>query len=247
MIEASPCMKQYSSAKQRFFRPVIINFFANEFPKLFGPIMREKLADELITLFENVSPEIKRLKPGQILWNALDKHTRGDSPNRRFVPVILNLITEKDVDELANGIPISKITEKSISRMICEAYEQGGILSNRDISLLTLRSTSETSRRRIKYEKENNCVLPHTGAIHDMGTTISHKKTIVQKVVFEKKDPADVARECNHTQRAVDNYLKDYNRVKTAYDYNKDLSFIHNVTGIAKYVVKQYVEMINHG
>ena len=84
--------------------------------------------------------------------------------------------------------------------------------------------------------KEHNCILPHTGALHDMGSTISHKKTIVQKVVFEKKDPADVARECNHTQRAVDNYLKDYNRVKTAYKYKRDIDFIHNVTGIAKYV-----------
>ena len=41
-----------------------------------------------------------------------------------------------------------------------------------------------------------------------MGSCISHKTAIVRKVVLEKKDPADVARECNHSQRAVDHYLK---------------------------------------
>lgn len=247
MIKPSFAYKRYDSAKQRFLKQLLDNFLSQTLSRHFGPVLREKLVEELITLFDKYSPEAKKLRPGQVLWTALDKNTRGDSPNRRFVPVILSLITEEDIGELAKGKPVSKITEKAIARIINEAYEQGGILSTRDISLLTLRSLSATSKRRIQYEKEHNCILPHTGALHDMGTTISHKKTIVQKVVFEKKDPADVARECNHTQRAVDNYLKDYNRVKTAYEYNKDISFIYNVTGIAKYVVKQYVEMINHG
>jgi len=247
MIKPSFAYKRYNSANQRFLKQVLDNFLSQTLSRHFGPLLREKLVEELIILFNKYSPEAKKLKPGQVLWTALDKSTRGDSPNRRFVPVILSLITEEDIGELAKGKPVSKITEKAIARIIYEAYKQGGILSTRDVSLLTLRSLSATSRRRIQYEKEHNCILPHTGALHDMGTTISHKKTIIRKVMFEKKDPADVARECNHTQRAVDNYLKDYNRVKTAYDYNKDIIFIHNVTGIAKYVVKQYVEVINHG
>lgn len=46
--------------------------------------------------------------------------------------------------------------------------------------------------------------------------------------------------------RAVDCYLKDYQRVKTAYEHKHDLDYIHMVTGIAKHVVKQYVEIMNH-
>ena len=79
-----------------------------------------------------------------------------------------------------------------------------------------------------------------------MGSCISHKGTIVRKVVAEKKDPADVAQECRHSQRAVDCYLKDYHRVKTAYEHKQNLDYIHMVTGIAKHVVKEYVEIINH-
>ena len=116
----------------------------------------------------------------------------------------------------------------------------------RDISLITLRNSSDISKLRLKYEKENDCLIPHTGLLHDMGSTISHKTTIIRKVVVDKKDPADVARECNHSQRAVDRYLKDFFRVKTAYKHNKDKNYIHVVTGIAKHVVGKYIEIINN-
>ena len=93
MIKTADSVKRYRSAKDRFFKPAIISFFARECPKLFGPLMREKLADELINIFEAIAPETSRLKPGQILWSALDQRTRGDSPVRRYVPVVLTVIS----------------------------------------------------------------------------------------------------------------------------------------------------------
>ncbi len=246
MIKSPDSVKRYNAAKHRFLRPVMINFFAREFPKLFGPVMRERIADELIVLFEKTTPEVKRIKPGQILWNALDKNTRGDSPNRRYVTVVLSVITENDVEQLANGVPMSVVANNAIARMYKEAYEQGGVLSSRDIGLLTLRAPTSVSRIRLEYEKKHNCLLPHTGLLHDMGSCISHKKIILRKILVEKKDPADVARECNHSQGAVDHYLKDFHRVKTAYQQNQDNDYVHIVTGIAKHVVKQYIEIINH-
>lgn len=246
MIKQADSIKRYSSAKSRFLKQTVMNFFHVEFPKLFGPVMREKLADELISLFENNAPETTRIKTGQLLWNSLDKNTRGDSPNRRYVPVILSVVTEEDIILLEKGTLPSEIKKISIARMIKEAYQQGGILSMRDISLITLKYPGDVSNARLKYEKENNCILPHTGVLHDMGSSISHKAIIIKKVIFEKKDPATVARECNHTQSAVDRYLKDFNRVKTAFEKNSDQNYIHQVTGIAKHVVKQYLEFIKN-
>ncbi len=80
--------------------------------------MRERIVDELIVLFEKTTPEVKRIKPGQILWNALDKNTRGDSPNRRYVTVVLSVITENDVEQLAKGVPMSVVAENAVARMI---------------------------------------------------------------------------------------------------------------------------------
>lgn len=245
MIQAADGVKRYRSAKERFFKPAIISFFARECPKLFGPVMREKLAEELINIFEAIAPETSRLRPGQILWNALDKRTRGDSPARSYVPVVLTVVCEQDVEQLTRGVHMSKIAEKAIARMICEAYDQGGILSCRDLGLILLRQPAAISGLRIRYEAQNGSTLPHTGALHDMGSCVSHKTTIINKALFERKDPAQVARECNHTQAAVDRYLKDYHRVKTLYRLNQDLEFIHLATQISKHVITQYIQLIH--
>ena len=111
MIRKPDCVKRFNSANNRFLKAVIMNFFSNEFPKLFGPIIREKLAVELIALFENNCPEVKRLKPGQLLWNALDKNTRGDSPYRKYVHVLLSIVTQQDIEQLENGILPSVIAK----------------------------------------------------------------------------------------------------------------------------------------
>lgn len=237
--------KKYNSAHDRFLKPAIVNFFKREFNGLFGPVVRENIADALIDLFNSISPESSRIKPGQILWNALDKKTRGDSDNRRYQPVILTLINDDDVTMFEKGSSIKTIRKNVIARMIREAYKQGAVLSTRDLSLLLVNDASYLSHNRIEYEEEHQKILPHTGVIHDMGSTLTHKRIIIYKYVVERKGPSVIARETNHSQSAVDRYLKDFNRVKTLANENKDLNFIHATTNIAKPVVNQYLQIIN--
>ena len=247
MIKSPDSVKRYNSAKQRFLKGAFLSFFAREFPKLFGPLMRERIVHELLQMVDTMMPEVSRVKPGQIIWNALDKRTRGDSPNRKYVTVILTLISEEDVRQLVKGTPMTAIAKQAVARILLEAYQQGALLSMRDIGLLTWRCTSVISQFRKVYEQENDTVLPHTGNLHDMGSCISHKAAIVTKVVKEKKDPLNVAKETKHTLPAVDRYLKDYHRVKMCYERNGDIGFIHKVTGLSKPVVKQYLDLINDG
>jgi hypothetical protein len=246
MIPKPSSVKHYSSAHDRFLKPAIVNFFKREFSGSFGPIVRENIADALIELFNSLCPESSRLKPGQVVWNALDKRKRADSENRRYKPVILSLVTDDDVSMFEKGSPLSRIRKNVIARMIIEAYSQDAVLSTRDLSLLLVSGRSYLSHQRIEYEKENNTVLPHTGVIHDMGTTLTHKRTIVYKHVVERKDPSVVARETNHSQMAVDKYLKDFNRVRTLVKDNKDIDFIHLTTNMSRPVIKQYLQIINN-
>jgi hypothetical protein len=212
---------------------------------MFGPVVRENIAGALIDLFNSLCPESSRLKPGQIVWNALDKRTRADSENRRYKPVILSLVTVDEVSLFENNSSVTTIRKNVMARMIREAYQQGAVLSTRDLSLLLVSHAAYLSQLRIEYEQDHNKILPHTGVIHDMGSTLTHKRIIIYKHVVEKKDPSIVARETNHSQPAVDKYLKDFNRVKTLVNDNKDIDFIHHTTNIAKPVVKQYLQIIN--
>lgn len=246
MIRTPDSIKRYESAKERFLKPALMNFFETELPRFFGPVLREKMAEKLIELFSNTCPEITRLKPGQLVWLALDKNTRGDSLKRKFVPVILDLITSEDIDQLSKGSSPSVVAAETIARLFRQAHQQGGVLSTRDVGLIMHRYSAHISNIRIQYEKKNQCVLPHTGVLHDMGSSITHKNIIVRKVISEKKDTAKTAREVNHSQHAVDRYLKDFHRVHTVYKINPDPEHIALVTGLSKFLVKQYIVLIKN-
>jgi hypothetical protein len=245
MRKRSDRYHKYHSAHHRFLKPSIMEFFKREFPSYFGPAIREKIADELIVVFEGLNRNKKTLKPGQILWNAIDKNTRADSPNRRFIPVILTIVNPNDIDLLVKGLSIRKYRQNVIARITREAFQQGALLSMRDIALLLATSDAYISKDRKEYEEKNGITLPHTGSLHDMGSCITHKYQIIYKIVVEKKDPFTVARETNHSQKAVDHYYKDFNRVKLLYFDNKPPEFIQAATGLPKYVINQYLLIIN--
>ena len=237
--------KRYNSAKQRFLKPAIMNFFAQELPRLFGPTLREKLAEELVKLVSKVMPEKDHIKPGQMLWMAVDKNTRPDSPKRRLVPVVLTLIDENDIEQLAADVPMSRIAEDAIARITREAHQQGANLSMRDIGLFSWRTGTAISKKRKAYEKRHDTILPHTGSLQDMGTCITHKAVIIRKIIIEKKDPIQVASETNHSLKAVENYIKDFRRVQTCYRLNQNIDFIAQATGFSNQLIKQYIKLVH--
>ena len=243
MIARSFNQKQYHSAHARFLEPLLAALFQRELPRL-GPLLSQRLAQEVVRVLDAVCPPASRLQPGQLLWNVVDKDTRADWKSRRFVPVILTLVSPQDVSQLEGGAPSHTLLAECLARLFREAHAQGGLLSVRDAGLLLHRRSSSISRARQDYEAQHDCVLPHPGSLQDMGSTVTHKALAVRKVVVEGKDPAKVAKEINHSQRAVDHYVSDYHRVKTLYDLKPDPDFIHQATNIAKHVVQQYIALI---
>lgn len=240
MMPKPPYVKKYSSAKVRFLKGTLDNFLQRELPKLLGPILRDKLVDELIKLLDATLPSKDYLKPGQMVWNAVDISTRADADNPKFVPMILTIIDEDDIEKLSNGVKMKDVRKHAIARIINEAYAQGGLLSMRDISLFSWRHDGVISQYRQQYEKEHELTLPHTGSLQDMGTCVSHKNIIIKKIIFDKKDPYTVAKETNHSMWAVDHYLKDYRRVEYCFRENKNIEFTIAATGLSKLLVKQY-------
>ena len=246
MIKSPDCRKRFHSAKARFLEGALNNFLKRELPKVLGPILRGKLIEELLKLLKELLPLKEHVKAGQIVWNAVSINTRADWANVRFVPVTLTMINEQDIEQLATGVPMTEIARQGIARITKEAYEQGALLSMRDIGLLTWRYSGAISGYRKQYEKEHNVILPHTGSLQDMGSCISHKSMIIKKIEIDKKDPLLVAKETNHSLWAVDRYLKDFNRVRLCRQDGKDSEFISLATGLNKSVVNEYIDIIEY-
>ena len=85
-------IRNYKSAHDRFLEPALINFFKTEFSRYFGPKTRIMIANELLKIFESLNRDQSTIKPGQILWNAIDKNTNAVSTNKKFVPVVLTVL-----------------------------------------------------------------------------------------------------------------------------------------------------------
>ncbi len=245
MLRQPDAYHRYHSAHDRFLKPVIEDFFCKEFPNTFGPNTRSNIADALLTIFNANNRNIQTIKPGQILWNAIHKDTRADSPNRKLVPVVLTIVAEEDISKLEKKVSISENRQKVIARITQEAYAQGALLSMRDIGLLLASHVSVVSKDKINYEQKHSCSLPQTGTLHDMGSCITHKYQIIFKYVVEKKDPYIIAKETNHSLKAVDHYLKDYNRVKMLYLDDKSPQYIKAATAMPIHVINQYIDIIN--
>ena len=111
MIAKSRNVKQYRSAHDRFLKPGIISFIVHEL-RCLGPVTAANVADEPIRIFEENVPQKDRLKHGQMLWNAPDKNTRGDSPKRKYKVVVLSVVTDEDVALFEQGV-------SALSRKVC--------------------------------------------------------------------------------------------------------------------------------
>lgn len=245
MIPLAEGIRKYHTAHYRYLQPVIENFFKREFSGVFGPIVITNIAQAIVGIFDENCPPLSSVKHGQLVWNALDKTTRPDSPRRKYKPVILDLVTDEDIRLFEKEESATKVKSNVIARIIEQAYNQGGVLSSRDISLIMSTASNRISSLRAVWEKEHSKVLPHNGVIHDVGSTITHKTIIVYKYIVEKKSPYVIARETKHSQKAVDRYLNDFARVKMMLEDKKDINYIHLTTNIATSVIKQYILIFN--
>ncbi len=96
MIAPPQHQKHFGSARKRFLQSSIETFLDREFPRTFGPVIRQKMAEKIVDLVNQQLPAKDYLRPGQCVWNAVSIATRPDSPNCRLVPVILTLVDACD-------------------------------------------------------------------------------------------------------------------------------------------------------
>ncbi|MDR0687789.1 MAG: DUF1670 domain-containing protein [Prevotellaceae bacterium] len=55
------------------------------------------------------------------------------------------------------------------------------------MGLILANSATAISQAKIELEKEASAVLPHSGVLHDMGSTTTHKDIIVRKHTLKSK------------------------------------------------------------
>jgi len=238
----------YLANARKTFHSVLCHLLQTEFPGDFGPSVTCLFADKINELYDNCHPPLSRIKAGQVLWLAVAADER---PSRsksmaytRLVPVLLDLVTPRDIDDAA--IPGKRLDTRrfKIVRLFKQAHDQGGVLSEADVSLILHLEATTISREVLEYEKTMAQIVPRRGTIHDMGRSVSHKAVICYKRLVENKPTSQVASETYHCAEEVEYYVQCCRRIKVCSDMGMSAEQIVAATGHTSFLVKEYLELL---
>jgi transcription initiation factor IIE alpha subunit len=98
-----------------------------------------------------------------------------------------------------------------IQRLVDEALDQGGLLTEEDLARL-LHVHARTIRRDVKVLRQAGKVVPTRGHHQDIGRGQSHKEPIVEKHL-QGHGYHEIARQTGHSLDAVQRYLQTFGRV----------------------------------
>jgi len=156
---------------------------------------------------------------------------------------VLDLVTPEDI-ALSRAGQHSQIRRGRIVRLFRQAYEQGAVLSEADVSFLTYVNHNTISAHVLKYERETGQTVPRRGTIHDMGPSITHKAIICYKRLVEHKPTSQVAQETFHSPKAVEYYVQCLRRIQLCRDSGMSKEDTARATGHSLSLVQEYLDLI---
>jgi len=233
---------QEKTLKNRLILHLLENYGYQDKPKV-----AEALVTDLLTLHSESTKDISSLKPGQLLWPVVlktEKNGNGKTlAKTKSKQVILSIVADSDLADYSKGRRPLAILPQRVARIIWEAYQQGGVLTQADVALIFNQSQAKISQLVLDYQKEKKVMLPLRGVIQDIGPAITHKVKIIQ-MHTQHYSTLDIARATSHAPSSVDRYIKDFQRVKMLYEKGMALGEIAYITSLSENLVNEYVKII---
>lgn len=244
--------KDYTATRirKRSLPDLLVHKFLTEYGYDHGPVIARAIVDDILATVEECYAE--RVPPKVVVWLAVRLEKRGRRKGIEvtdLVPVQLKMYTEREVDLLTDPQLRKKrkarraFNRARFARWCFDAYEQGGVLTQLDLSLLSGLSECYVSKVLREYEEETGEIVPTRGTVHDLGPSVTHKGEVVRRWL-RHQSPVRIARETKHSQASVDRYIADYQRVRLLAQ-KISVDELPALTGLSEGVVKQYAELID--
>jgi DNA-binding transcriptional regulator YhcF (GntR family) len=159
---------------------------------------------------------------------------------RRVKLTISNGQEDEEVYQSFGRIVLRQI---KIQRITGEAIEQGGVLSQEDLSKY-LSCTVRTIQRDIKALKARGEIVLTRGYLHNIGRGQTHKAKIIG-MYLDGLTYSEIKQKSRHSIGAIKRYLESFIKVvmsinRGIYHY-KEISL---VTGLSATLVKQYAQLL---
>lgn len=250
-------MRQRRSARQETFSPlrdktlanVLRHLFVTEFGYENRVLFAEAMIERILETLEAFLRPASLLKPGQMLWMAVAhdgrKHTHQPMKETPQVPVILSLVTDEDLQALAQGEDYRVVRRRRHARLLREAFASGGVLAQGDLAAITLTSRQQVSEDIARFQQAESCLLPYRGSVQDIGATISHRLEVARLLEAGYLEP-EICRKLSpvHDLRSVENYAQTYKNVLKLAERGFTPGEISGILRIGERLVSAYVDII---
>jgi hypothetical protein len=158
-----------------------------------------------------------------------------------LVPVRLGVVAQEDIDALIAGAGALERREIRVRRLAREAHDQGGVLSELDLSFVTGYTDGGISATVVRLRKRGE-ILPIRGYVADMGSWPTHKAAII-RLYLEGLTTPEIASRTYHAKKSVDRYIDGFEKVRllAAKFEPEELPLL---TGMSPNVVAQYLAIL---
>ncbi len=244
----------YASIEKRTFQTALIYLLETEYGLLFSRRILKILVEDVEEMVAKFYPKTDRMSSGQLIWTCTGDDGKKAQPGKpaesyKTVTVVLPLIEPEDIKEQLQ--PWDKTKGKSrqqakhkrqIERIVKAAFEQGGLLTLAELSMILGVSYEKVGKYVREIEAETEKPLPLKGYKMDQGSRPTHKGDII-RLSEQGMEPPDIARQTYHSLKSVERYLKDYERVRMLLKQKQKLSVeeMSAIIGRGRGVIKEYV------
>jgi len=247
-MKASHRKRTFSPLQDKELESILLRLFIDEFGYDNKVIFAQAMIQRIQETLEAFMKPRSLFKPGQLLWMAVandgKKHAGQRMKDIPQVPVVLDLITREDLQALADGQKYIDIRRQRNARLLDQAFEQGGVLSQSDLASMILVSNKSIGQDIRHFQKEESRLLPYRGTIHDLGRSLSHKVEIIR--LFEQGHlESDICRMLSpaHDLSSVERYVQRYKNILKLLRRSFSPLEISGILSMSKLLVVAYVEI----
>ena len=183
------------------------------------------------------------IRPGQIKEIVLAKDAPSGKPLSQLKKVEITLTLdagEEDLDVLSKYGRVA-LRRVHILRMTEEALDQGGILTQEDLSCI-LKVDVRTIKRDIAHLRKLGYFVHTRGQIKGIGRGKSHKVAIVE-LYLQRYTYTEISRRTRHSPFAIKRYLTTFSRVINLKRKGVDLQEIAFLLGISSHLTEEYLKL----
>lgn len=240
--------RTFAPLRHKELTSVLLRLFVDEFGYDNKAIFAEAMIQRILETLAAFMKPRSLMKPGQLLWMAVanDGSKHAGQPMREIpkVPVVLDLITQEDLQALADGQKYIDVRRQRNARLLEQAFKQGGVLSQSDLACMILVSNKGIGEDIRYFQKKEHRLLPYRGTVHDLGRALTHKVEIIRLFEQGHLEP-DICRMLSpaHNLSSVERYVQKYKNILKLLRRKFSPLEISGILSMSKMLVVAYVEI----